>query len=70
MLDSFFWSAIQKKKCVTSKIIFQQDRTPMNFSLMGKEWLQKRLPDCWISRRGPIEWAARSPDLTSLDFYL
>ena len=24
----------------------------------------------WIGRRGPLEWAARSPDLTPLDFYL
>jgi len=29
-----------------------------------------RLPSRWIGRRGPIEWAARSPDLTPLGFFL
>lgn len=27
-------------------------------------------PECWIGRRGPVEWPTRSPDLTPLDFFL
>ena len=27
-------------------------------------------PGRWIGRRGPIEWPARSPDLTPPDFFL
>ena len=27
-------------------------------------------PNQWIGRRGLMEWPARSPDLTSLDFFL
>ena len=28
------------------------------------------MPDRWIGRRGPVEWPARSPDLTPMDFFL
>ena len=31
--------------------------------------LDEKLPGRWIGRRGPIEWPARSPDLTPLDFF-
>jgi hypothetical protein len=27
-------------------------------------------PDKWIGRAGPIAWPPRSPDLTSLDYFL
>jgi len=30
----------------------------------------KVFQDRWIGRRGHIEWPPRSPDLTSLDFFL
>lgn len=35
---------------------------------LGQERLNDRFPDKWISRRGPIEWPAKPPDLTPLDF--
>ena len=69
IIDSFFWPAIQKKR-IASKIIFQQDGSPAHFSLRAREWLHIHLPSRWIDQRGPLEWAARSPDLTPLDFYL
>lgn len=69
MLQSYFWPAIQKKR-IASKIMFQQDGAPPHYSLMARNWLNQHLPGRWIGRRGPIEWAARSPDLTPLDFYL
>ena len=62
--------ASHKKKRIPSKIIFQQDGAPAHFSLRAREWLHRHLPGRWIDRRGPLEWAARSPDLTPLDFYL
>ena len=69
IFDSFFWPSTQKKR-IASKIMSQQDGAPENFSLRTRERLQKHLSGCWIVRRGPIEWAARSLDLTPLDFYL
>ena len=34
------------------------------------KWLDEHFPDRWIGRRGFVEWPARSPDLTPLDFFL
>ena len=69
MLENFFWPYIQNKR-LASKIMFQQDGAAAHFSLIVRNWLNDRLPGRWIGRRGPIEWAARSPDLTPLDFFL
>ncbi|KAJ8923944.1 hypothetical protein NQ315_006720 [Exocentrus adspersus] len=32
-------------------------------------FLNDVFPGKWIGKRGPIEWPARSPDLSPLDFY-
>ena len=46
------------------------------FSKMGHphrdvtSFLNERLPNRWIGRRGFVEYAPRSPDLTPLDFFL
>jgi len=49
---------------------FQQDGAPPHYALPVREWLNERFPGKWIGRRGAIEWPARSPDLTPLDFFL
>jgi transposase len=49
---------------------FQQDGAPPHFSLVVREWLDNKFRNRWIGRRGTVEWPARSPDLTPLDFYL
>jgi hypothetical protein len=69
MLQNFFWPAIQNKR-IASKIMFQQDGAPAHYANPVKKWLNERLPGRWIGRRGSIEWAARSPDMTPLDFFL
>lgn len=51
-------------------IIFQQDGAPPHFGVQVRNYLNFRFPGKWIGRRGPIEWPARSPDLTPLDFFL
>ncbi|MBZ5796973.1 hypothetical protein K8353_43720, partial [Burkholderia contaminans] len=33
-------------------------------------YLDEVFPNRWIGRRGRIEWPARSPDLTPLDYFL
>ncbi|KOX70224.1 hypothetical protein WN51_05660 [Melipona quadrifasciata] len=35
-----------------------------------QNWLNRQYFQGWISRGQPISWLPRSPDLTSLDFYL
>lgn len=49
---------------------YQQDGAPPHFSLDVRNYLNQVFPNRWIGRRGPIEWPARSPDLTPLDFFL
>ena len=50
--------------------IFQQDGTPADTSRIVTEYSQRNLGDRWISKRGPVNWPPRSPDLTPLDFFL
>jgi hypothetical protein len=63
MLDTFFLV-----NNTASKILFQQDGALAHYSLKTRNRLNERLPNRWIGRSGTIEWAARSPDLTPLDF--
>ena len=48
---------------------FQQDGAPPHYSLEARRILDEEMPGQWIGRRGPIEWPARSPDLTPCDFW-
>lgn len=50
--------------------IFQQDGAPPHYYLPVREFLNNQFDNRWIGRRGPIEWPARSPDLSPLDFFL
>lgn len=50
-------------------LVFQQDGAPPHFARHVREFLGQHFPAQWIGRRGPMEWPARSPDLTPLDFF-
>jgi hypothetical protein len=43
---------------------------PPHSALGVRAWLNQKFPGCWLGRRGPHEWPARSPDLTLCDFFL
>ena len=47
---------------------FQQDGAPPHYSWLVTEHLNLTFPGRWIGRGGPINWPARSPDLTLLDY--
>ena len=49
--------------------ILLQYGAPAHIDNTVKEYLSRKLSSNWISR-GPIDWPARSPDLTPLDFFL
>ena len=51
-------------------MIFQQDGAPPHYSLEVREYLNRKLPNQWMGRGGPISWPARSPDLTPCDYFL
>ena len=46
---------------------FQQDGVPPHYDAQVRQFLDQRFHNHWIGRRGPIEWPARSPDLSPLD---
>lgn len=48
---------------------FQQDGAPPHFGVDIRRHLNHVFPGKWIGRRGAIEWPARSPDLSPLDYY-
>lgn len=49
---------------------FQQDGAPAHNSNIVSAHLNRVFPRRWIGTNGPIRWPARSPDLTTLDFFL
>ncbi|KAJ4426971.1 hypothetical protein ANN_26770 [Periplaneta americana] len=51
-------------------IHFLHDGAPSHFSGTARRYLDRRFPDRWIGRGGPIVWPPRSPDLNPLDFHL
>lgn len=55
---------------IDERIYFQQDGAPPHYAANVRAFLNAFFRNKWIGRRGTIEWPARSPDLTPLDFYL
>jgi hypothetical protein len=51
-------------------IWLQQDGVPPHYAINVRRYLDHVLPGRWIRTRGPMEWPARSPNLTPLDFFL
>ena len=68
MLKNFFVPQLSQVADM-DKVIFQQDGAPAHYSTDVRSFLDETFPDRWIGRRGPIEWAPRSPDLTPCDFF-
>ena len=49
---------------------YQHDGAPPHVSAAVRNHLNDAHPGRWMGRGGPINWPARSPDLTPLDFFL
>lgn len=65
MLKDYVWPQVKGKR-----LYFQQDGASAHYATVVRQWLDQKFTDRWIGRRGPIEWPARSPDLTPPDFFL
>ena len=50
--------------------IFQQDGAAPQKASRVRAYLNRKTNNYWIVRQGPVDWPARSPDLTSCDFFL
>lgn len=53
-----------------NQVWYQQDGAPAHFGRFVRGYLDANFRERWIGRRGEIEWPARSPDLSPLDFFL
>ena len=51
------------------ELVLQQDGAPAHYANKVRNFLNEKFPGTWIGRRGSIEWPARSPDLTPMDFF-
>jgi hypothetical protein len=61
--------AIQDLGLEFNSIWFQQDGAPPHYAVNVRNLLDETFPEQWIGRRGRIEWPARSPDLSPLDYF-
>ena len=59
----------EDENLIGQEVFFQQDGAPPHYYVRVRQYLDQTFPARWIGRRGPIEWPARSPDLTPLDFF-
>ena len=67
MLDHYFFSEATSLYS-EDDYWFQHDSSPVHYAEIVVKNLNRRLPERWIGRGGPIHWPPRSPDLTPLDF--
>ena len=50
-------------------VVFQQDGALPQFAHIVRNYLNETFPGRWIGQGSPRFWAARSRDLTPLDFF-
>ncbi|GBM81472.1 hypothetical protein AVEN_163630-1 [Araneus ventricosus] len=55
---------------IRNRIWFQHDGAPAHFSIDVHNYLNATFRTRWIGRGGPVPWPSRSPDLSSLDYFL
>jgi hypothetical protein len=51
-------------------VYFRQEGAPLHFAGEVRNWLDEVIHGQWIGRRGQIEWPPRSPNLSSLEFFI
>ncbi|PNF40249.1 hypothetical protein B7P43_G07078 [Cryptotermes secundus] len=72
MLQNWLFTSLQAD---SHDFIFQQDGARPHWHLMVRAFLNEKVPQRWIGRKGAKDlalcaWPARSPDLTVCDFFL
>jgi len=55
---------------IRSQTYFQHDGAPPHYNQHVRDYLNESFPNRWLGRGGPIAWPPRSPDLTTIDYYL
>ena len=70
MLHTFLELELQRLGDETQTLWFQQDGATAHAARTAMRVLNEMFPACVISRRGNIEWPARSPNLNACVFFL
>ena len=71
MLENWLYPQLQGfEPFEEGSLFFQQDGATPHTSKIACDYLRQIFPGKLISRRGDINWPARSPDLTPLDYWL
>jgi hypothetical protein len=70
ILRTFLELELQRLGVETHTLWFQQDRATAHTARSAMQVLNEMFPVRMISRRGDMEWPARSPDLQACDFFL
>lgn len=52
------------------EIFSMHDRAPPHYAKSVRQFSDETFSHRWIGRRGPIDWPARSSDITPVDFFL
>lgn len=68
MLKRCFMPIIKRRR--VRNVVFQQDGAPAHYARAVRDFLDNQFPGKWLGRCGPLVWAARSPDLSPLDFFV
>jgi hypothetical protein len=50
-------------------MLFQQGGAPPHFLKEMVDFLNRKFPEKWVGRGGPITWPPRSPHLTPFNFF-
>lgn len=67
ILKAIVWPYFRHRR----RSIYQQDGAPPHWKLVCRNFLDEKMPNRWIGRRGShSEFPPRSPDLTPLDYWL
>lgn len=61
--------SVNNPNVIAENVWFHQDGATLHYARIVRICLNQIFPERWIGRRGSIEWPARSPDLTPLDFF-
>jgi len=61
MLGQFLESQLLTDS-ILDTVVFQQDGAPCHYTIIVRDYLDRRFPGGWIGRGGKQPWAARSPD--------
>ncbi|KZC12505.1 hypothetical protein WN55_04312 [Dufourea novaeangliae] len=70
-LKTRLWNVLEEMPLnLRNSLWFQHDGAPPHYAAAVRNWLNETFQNRWVGRGGSVNWPARSPDLSSCDFFL